>query len=72
MGALPTLFAATQDVPGNTYIGPDGRGELRGHPTVVGRSQRAEDADTAAKLWIESERLTDTRFPLGDRSAVTH
>jgi len=71
MGALPTLFAATQDIPGNTYIGPDGRGELRGHPTVVGRSQYAEDADVAGKLWTASERLTDTHFPL-DRSVVAH
>jgi len=71
MGALPTLFAATQDIPGNTYIGPDGRGELRGHPTVAGRSKYAEDADVAAKLWTESERLTDTHFPL-DRSVLAH
>lgn len=64
MGALPTLYAATQDIPGNTYIGPDGPGEMRGHPTIVGRAKYAEDADVAAKLWAESERLTGTHFPL--------
>lgn len=64
MGALPTLYAATADIPGNTYIGPDGPGEMRGHPTVVGRTKYAQDMDVAAKLWTESERLTGTHFPL--------
>ena len=34
-GALPTLYAATQDVPGASYVGPDGFQEARGHPTLV-------------------------------------
>ena len=42
MGALPTLFAATQDLPGASYVGPDGFAEQRGHPTLVGRSARGE------------------------------
>jgi NAD(P)-dependent dehydrogenase (short-subunit alcohol dehydrogenase family) len=29
MGALPTLFAATADIPGGTYIGPDGFRHMR-------------------------------------------
>ena len=41
MGALPTLYAATQDIPGNSYVGPDGFQEQRGHPTLVGRSDAA-------------------------------
>ena len=32
MGALPTLYAATQDIPGGSYVGPDGFAEQRGHP----------------------------------------
>ena len=43
MGALPTLYAATMDLPRNAYIGPDGRFELRGHPAPVGRSKAATD-----------------------------
>src|SRR3954471_12433286 len=43
MGALPTLYAATQDIPGASYVGPDGPGEQRGHPTLVGRSGAASD-----------------------------
>jgi NAD(P)-dependent dehydrogenase (short-subunit alcohol dehydrogenase family) len=64
MGALPTLYAATQDLPGNTYVGPDGLGEQRGHPKIVGRSGAARDMDTAAKLWELSEELTGVAFPL--------
>jgi NAD(P)-dependent dehydrogenase (short-subunit alcohol dehydrogenase family) len=64
MGALPTLFAATQDLPGDTYVGPDSLGEQRGHPKVVGRSGAARDMETAARLWELSEELTGVTFPL--------
>ena len=65
MGALPLLYAATvAGLPGNTYVGPDGVLEQRGHPTVVGRSARAQDAAAAARLWDLSEELTGVRFPL--------
>jgi NAD(P)-dependent dehydrogenase (short-subunit alcohol dehydrogenase family) len=63
MGALPTLYAATQDIPGNSFAGPDGRGEQSGHPTLVGRSKAALDEDTARRLWDLSEQLTGVRFP---------
>jgi NAD(P)-dependent dehydrogenase (short-subunit alcohol dehydrogenase family) len=70
MGAEPTLFAATQDLPGNSYVGPDGRFELRGHPTLVGRSKAAADADVARRLWTLSERLTGVNFPREATPAV--
>lgn len=60
-GALPTLFAASQDLPGASYVGPDGRGEMRGGPTLVGRSAAASDPAVAAALWTLSEELTDVR-----------
>lgn len=63
-GALPLVFAATMDVPGNTYIGPDGPGELRGWPTAVGRSQAATDPDFARRTWEVSVALTGARFRL--------
>ena len=62
-GALPTLYAATMDVPGNTYIGPHRLREMNGWPTGVGRSQRALDPDLAQALWAESERLSGVAFP---------
>jgi NAD(P)-dependent dehydrogenase (short-subunit alcohol dehydrogenase family) len=63
-GAQPTLLAATADLPGDTYVGPDGFREMRGKPKVVGRSGRARDVRTAAELWRVSEQLTATTFPL--------
>ena len=63
-GALPTLYAATMDVPGNTFIGPGGPLEMTGWPTGVGRSQDACDPDLARRLWERSEELTGVRFPL--------
>jgi NAD(P)-dependent dehydrogenase (short-subunit alcohol dehydrogenase family) len=68
-GALPTLYAATQDLPGDSYVGPDGFQEQRGHPTLVGRSGAARDADTARRLWELSEELTGVRFPLEPAAA---
>ena len=64
MGALPTLYAATQDIPGDSYVGPDGFQEQRGHPTLVGRNDAARDVETARRLWELSEELTGVRFPL--------
>lgn len=70
MGALPTLYAATQDLPGNAYVGPGGPGEMRGYPKLVGRSSAALDSATARKLWELSERLTGVEFPTNAVSAV--
>jgi NAD(P)-dependent dehydrogenase (short-subunit alcohol dehydrogenase family) len=69
MGGLPTLYAATQDIPGGSYVGPDGFMEQRGHPRLVGRSKAASDEDTARRLWELSEQLTGTSFPLTPAAA---
>ncbi|MGW6738933.1 oxidoreductase [Streptomyces sp. NPDC055013] len=71
-GALPTLYAATQDLPGASYVGPDGLGEMRGAPTLVGRTRAASDAEVARRLWTVSEELTGVSSPLGalDRVAA--
>jgi NAD(P)-dependent dehydrogenase (short-subunit alcohol dehydrogenase family) len=63
-GALPTLYAATADVPGNSYAGPGGFMEQRGAPKLVGRSAAAADEEVARRLWEVSEELTGVRFPL--------
>ena len=63
MGALPILYAATEDIPGASYVGPSGPFESRGFPTLVGRTSRAADEQLAWSLWQESERLTGTTFP---------
>lgn len=63
-GALPTLYAAVADVPGNSFAGPGGFMEQRGAPKLVGRSSAAKDDDVARRLWEVSEELTGVRFPL--------
>jgi NAD(P)-dependent dehydrogenase (short-subunit alcohol dehydrogenase family) len=62
-GALPTLAAATRDLPGGSYVGPDGFQEMRGYPTLVGRTSAAADPDLARRLWEESARLTGVDYP---------
>jgi NAD(P)-dependent dehydrogenase (short-subunit alcohol dehydrogenase family) len=61
-GARQTLYAASQDLPGNTFVGP--RFGYVGRTQPVGRSRRARDASTATALWELSEQLTGTKFPL--------
>ncbi len=61
-GALPTLFAATQDIPSGAYVGPDGPFEARGNPRIVSGNGRSRDPETARRLWSESERLTGVTF----------
>ncbi|MFF8772188.1 oxidoreductase [Kitasatospora sp. NPDC015120] len=63
-GALPTLYAAVQDLPGGSFVGPDGRGEMRGAPTLVGRSRAASDPAAARRLWTASEDLTGVSWNL--------
>ncbi|MFD8781758.1 oxidoreductase [Kitasatospora sp. NPDC059599] len=62
-GALPSLYAATQPLPGVSYTGPDGRGELRGFPAPAQLSPHAVDDARARRLWDVSERLTGVGFP---------
>jgi hypothetical protein len=61
-GARQTLFAASQDLPGDTFVGP--RFGMWGPTRPVSRSGRAKHADTATALWELSAQLTDTKFPL--------
>ena len=69
-GTLPTLYAATADVPGNSFAGPSGFMEQRGAPKLVGRSAAAKDTYAARRLWEVSEELTGVRFTLAARAAV--
>ena len=66
MGALPTVYAATQDLPGASYVGPGGRGEWHGWPTLVGRSAEASDVAMAEQLWAASEELTEVHATKAD------
>ena len=68
-GALPTLYAAVADLPGNSFAGPGGFMESRGAPKLVGRTGAARDMDVARRLWDVSERLTGVSFPLSAQPA---
>lgn len=61
-GARQTLYAASQDLPGDTFVGP--RFAMIGRTQPVRRSPLAKRTATASELWDLSERLTDTKFPL--------
>ena len=69
-GAWPTLFAATQELPGGAYIGPGGPGELRGSPAPASRSGAARDDVTARELWALSERLTGVTYAFESSAAA--
>jgi len=61
-GARQTLYAASQELPGNTFVGP--RFGLYGRTQPTWRNWPAKRASTAAALWELSEELTGTKFPL--------
>ncbi len=70
MGTLPTLYAATfPDLPGGSYLGPDGFQEQRGHPRLVGTTSAARDTDAARRLWQVSEELTGVTYDLAPAAA---
>jgi NAD(P)-dependent dehydrogenase (short-subunit alcohol dehydrogenase family) len=63
MGALPLLMAATADLPGGTYVGPGGPGEVRGMPQVVGTSKLARNPEAARRFWEVAQRATGVVYP---------
>ena len=63
-GALPTLMAATAELPRSTYVGPVGPGQLGGLPTVVKPRRRfVHDEEAQARLWKLSEEATGIKYP---------
>ena len=62
LGALPTLMAATADLPGATYVGPSGPLQMRGHPRVVSPRRLARDEAAQRQLWNLSQDATGVRF----------
>ena len=62
-GAWPTLMAATADLPGATYCGPDGFLEWGGRPRVTTSNKRSNDEDAQRRLWELSEEATGITYP---------
>jgi NAD(P)-dependent dehydrogenase (short-subunit alcohol dehydrogenase family) len=65
MGALPTLYAATADIPSRSYVGPGGWRHMRGYPILDRPAPAALDEEMARRLWDLSEELTGVTCPLG-------
>ncbi|MGW0810937.1 oxidoreductase [Nonomuraea sp. NPDC002799] len=64
-GARTSLYAATvPDLPGGSYIVPDGPLQLRGRPTRRTRERAIRDTVTATRLWDLSADLTGVTYPL--------
>jgi NAD(P)-dependent dehydrogenase (short-subunit alcohol dehydrogenase family) len=63
-GALPVLFAAVADVPGDSFAGPRHLAHMRGGAELISRSATARDPGLARRLWTVSEQLTGVRFAL--------
>lgn len=57
-GAWPTLLAATEDVDGGTYWGPQSRREMAGVAGPATTAKRAHKDDDAKRLWDLSIELT--------------
>jgi len=64
-GILPALFAATQEISGGTFVGPNGFRQLRGFPAIVQSSKNGNNTQLGQRLWQLSESLTGTRFDCG-------
>jgi NAD(P)-dependent dehydrogenase (short-subunit alcohol dehydrogenase family) len=60
-GALPVLYAALADVPGDSFAGPTHLAHMRGGAELIKRSATAQKADLASRLWTVSEQLTGVR-----------
>jgi NAD(P)-dependent dehydrogenase (short-subunit alcohol dehydrogenase family) len=63
MGALPTLMAATADLPGSSYVGPSNLFQMRGLPKLVKPRRLARDEEAQRRLWERSEAATGIRYP---------
>ncbi|CAG7571043.1 NAD(P)-dependent dehydrogenase (short-subunit alcohol dehydrogenase family) [Barrientosiimonas humi] len=53
-GTEPLLFAAVEDIPSGSYVGPAKAYECRGQPTLVGRSPAASNVELAKEFWLRS------------------
>jgi NAD(P)-dependent dehydrogenase (short-subunit alcohol dehydrogenase family) len=61
--AWPALYAATSpDVTSGEFIGPAGRDQTSGTPKPAQLPKGADDTELGARLWADSERLTDVTF----------
>ncbi|WP_411349978.1 oxidoreductase [Paenibacillus sp. WLX2291] len=71
MGALPTLYAATNpSLKGGEYIGPDGKGSRKGYPHIDRTFDHKYNDSTADKLWKLSEDMTGVYYQFRQPEAI--
>ena len=64
-GAWPSLMAATDPaLPGGSYVGPSGPGEMTGTPAVVGSTAASRDAGVQKALFDQLEQLGGVSYGL--------
>lgn len=64
-GARPTLHAAlAPELEGGEYIGPDGKNQMKGMPTLETPAPQVQDAALRQRLFQLSEELTGVKFVL--------
>lgn len=61
-GALPVVMAATADIPGDSFTGPERLAHMRHGAELIGRSKRASDPRLAAAFWARATELTGVGF----------
>jgi hypothetical protein len=64
MGALPALYAAVANIPGNSFVGPRDFMHMHGAPELIKSSKAAKDEELARRLWKASEQMTGVQFAL--------
>lgn len=63
MGALPTLYAATEaSLTGGEYIGPDGKKKRKGYPKQDRIIDELDNQQVSETLWQISEKLTGVTY----------
>ena len=50
-GAFSSLYAATENIDGGSYIGPNGEGEMTGYPAPAFIAEYAKKESIAKELW---------------------
>ncbi len=63
-GAWPTLYAATENVEGGSYWGPNGKDEINGYPAPAAIDPYAQQGQIGKQLWEYAEHETGITFPL--------
>ncbi len=57
-GAADAVRGGRADIPGGSFVGPNGFMEQRGYPHIVTAAARAYDEADRRRLWEMSEQLT--------------